>query len=76
MAYIVAQTYWDSEEQLVDAYEIWETLEEAQLHYSILLDKDSLYCAAITKVMDATEPPWMDDVSDDQTDAKENHHEI
>ena len=58
--YIVVQTYWDCEEQLVDAYETWETLEEAQLHYSILLDKDNLYCAAITRVMNATEPHWME----------------
>ena len=69
--YIVVQSNWDKELQIVDDFEVWDTLEEAQLHYAIVLDKDSLYCAAITKVIDATEPHWMDDVTDDPSD-KEN----
>lgn len=60
MAYIVSHTYWDLEEQLVDHYELCETEVEAHKKYEACLDKDETWCAAISLVLDATEPQWKD----------------
>ena len=46
-----------------DHYEVYSGIETAQKAFRLLLEEGVVWCAAITKVMDATEPHWMDDVS-------------
>lgn len=44
-----------------DFYQLHETEDEATKHFDLLHHlNDNLFCAAVTKVMTATEPQWME----------------
>jgi hypothetical protein len=60
MAYIVAWTL-ALEDMHEDHYVVCEDFAEAVKSYEMLGSEESVWCAALTKVMDATEPHWMDD---------------
>lgn len=65
MAYIVAWTEWPCGEDPTDHYVVFETERKAYDRFNMLCRSGQVvYCAAITKVMDATEPQWLDDVTD------------
>ena len=44
-----------------DYYQTHDTLEETKCHYEALLKREDLYCAAIAKPIEATEPHWLSD---------------
>lgn len=76
MAYIVV---WTVQTELADRYEyedhyvVYRDEDVAQKAFRLLLEVESVWCVALNKVVDATEPHWMDDVSDGPTDTlKEN----
>ena len=58
--YLVAWSVLDDDDRVIDNFVVVETLQEARDHYGMLPNDDSLWCAAITKVIDATEPHWID----------------
>lgn len=74
MAYVVVWTEWPCGADPTDHYVICETEREAHDRYNMLWrNGQDVWCAAYTKVMDATEPHWIDDLSDGPTDPlKEN----
>jgi hypothetical protein len=66
MAYIVTWTL-TQEYMHEDCYVVCEDFAEAVKSYEMLRNEEGVWCAALTKVMDATEPHWMDDLSDGPT---------
>ena len=64
MAYIVV---WTVQKELADRYEyedfyvVYGDEPDAQRAFRLLLEEESVWCAAITKVIDATEPHWLED---------------
>jgi hypothetical protein len=74
--YIVAWTVrreFANRDEYEDHYVVYSSLEHAQKSFRLLLEEDLVWCVALTKVVDATEPHWLEDVSDGPTDTpKEN----
>jgi hypothetical protein len=60
MAYIVVWTTGSSEADRRDFYSVHETFARALKEYDVRVAEDDLYCAAITQVVGATEPHWME----------------
>lgn len=72
MAYVVVWTVqkkFTTKEEYEDFFVVYSSFEQAQFSYRLLLEEDNVWCAAITKVIDATEPQWLD-VSDGPTDGE------
>lgn len=61
MAYAVVWTR-KSGTYIEDFFVIYEDKDLAAAAFRQLLTEDGVYCAAVTQVLDATEPHWMDDV--------------
>jgi len=64
MAYIVActmQTELADRYEYEDFYVVFEDFAEAVKSYDTLGSVESVCCVALTKVMDATEPHWLED---------------
>jgi len=70
MAYIVV---WTVQTELADRYEyedfyvVYGDEDTAQKGFRLLLEEESVWCAAITKVVDATEPQWLDGSTYDES---------
>jgi hypothetical protein len=64
MAYIVV---WTVQTELADRYEyedhyvVFDDITEASKTYDMLGSEESVYCVGLTRVMDATEPHWLED---------------
>jgi len=64
MAYVVV---WTVQTELADRYEyedfysVFDDFAGATKSYDMLRSEDFVWCAAITRVMDATEPHWLDE---------------
>lgn len=77
MAYIVVWTVkhhdeWTNRDEYEDHYVVFGDEGAAQRAFRLLLEEESVWSVAITKVVDATEPHWMDDVTDDPSVEQEN----
>lgn len=56
---LLAWTINHGNNNLSDHYALYETLEEAKREYTCLCEaEENLHCAAISKVLEATEPHW------------------
>lgn len=71
MAYIVAYTLNHGNNDLEDVWMVYEDRESAdKAYWTALEEHDNLHCAAVTQVLDATEPHWMDDVGQSKNENK------
>ena len=64
MAYVVV---WTVQTELADRYEyedfysVFDDFAGATKSYDMLGSEESVYCVGLTRVMDATEPHWLED---------------
>ena len=72
MAHVVAWTL-KLEDKYEDHYVVFEDFAEAVKSYDMLGSEDDVWCVALTKVMDATVPHWMD-VTDGPSVEQENQY--
>jgi len=60
--YIVAWTYTHPEEGVLDRFVLYDTRSEARAFVdTTLLVDDRVYCWALSKVEEASDPHWTDD---------------
>lgn len=65
MAYVVVWTLQHEIDVYEDFYVVYGDEPYAQRAFRLLLNEDKVWCAAITKVVDATEPHWIEENLDD-----------
>ena len=66
--YLMAYTLNHGNNNLEDVWMIYEDRASANEDYKWALDQENLHCAALTKIVDATEPHWTEDVTDGPSD--------
>lgn len=59
-----------------DHFELFDDLEGAKKEYVALTAKDDVYCAAISQVLEATEPHWVDDMEEPEPEPEPTTKEI
>jgi hypothetical protein len=57
---IVSHTLYDGTNHPTDDFELFEFEDEARAAYNALTEREDVYCAAISRVIRATEPHWIE----------------
>lgn len=70
--FIITSTTVTSLGDYVDDYQLSDTIDEARLAAKRLKDKPEIYSWAIAKVIDASEPHWIESGEDDTVTLAEN----
>ena len=59
--YMVASTVRTKGGRFIDQWSVYETMEEAQKVYNEIIQLDKIYAACISKLIEATEPHYLED---------------
>lgn len=61
--YILSWTVNHGQNNLEDHYILFDSREDAESCVASLMERDDLHCWAVSKVLSASEPHWMEDVA-------------
>jgi len=70
--YVITSTLMNSDGDYLDDYQLADTIDEAQQAAEVLKQKPEIYSWAIAKVIDASEPHWVESGDDDAATLAEN----